>query len=81
MTNAWTNLVIPGTGTTTGRQEREKHFVYKLKHLNSESYYEVQLQAKNKYGWSERSNLVTFFTYTHLVKGWQKLYILKGFDF
>jgi len=72
MSYAWNNIILPGSGTTTGTQEREKHFAYDLKHLTAESNYEAQLQAKNKYGWSERSDLLKFFTHSLQATGMQK---------
>jgi hypothetical protein len=81
MSYAWNNIILPGSGTITGKQEREKHYAYDLKHLTSEANYEAQLQAKNKYGWSERSDLLKFFTHSQLVTGKKAFRIsMNGLD-
>jgi hypothetical protein len=51
MTYAWNNIILPGTGTWQGADQREKHFSYDLKHLSNDASYEAQVLAvteKNK---------------------------------
>jgi hypothetical protein len=76
MTYAWNNIILPGTGTWKGSDNREKHFSYDLKHLSNDASYEAQIQAKNKFGWSERSDLLRFHT---IIQQYTGNYLLKYF--
>ena len=78
MAYAWNNIILPGTGTWTGIEAKEKHFSYDLKHLTNEASYEAQIQAKNKFGWSERSDLLRFYTHSQQHTGTEQLYSNKN---
>ncbi len=66
-TFAWNNVVLP----PFQQQQHEKLLTWKrplhvysheVSHLVSETLYEAQVQAKNKFGWSERSEALQFST-------------------
>lgn len=61
MTYAWNNVILP---RQLGHSKigYERVFSYEIRHLNKETEYEAQVQAKNKFGWSERSDSIKFRT-------------------
>lgn len=64
-TFAWNNVILPRSSSSlesendeAGNSLHRAH--YDVRHLAPGANYEAQVQAKNKFGWSERSESVKF---------------------
>ena len=58
---AWTSVVIPGPRHTVQEKYRNKA-TFTLNQLEIEEDYQVQVQAKNAFGWGKVSEQFTFRT-------------------
>ena len=58
-TYAWNNVILPRQNGPSGY---EQYYSYDIQHLLVDSRYEAQVQAKNKFGWSDRSDSLVFAT-------------------
>lgn len=63
-TYAWNNVILPRQNTVGGFEQYQS---YDIQHLSPGSKYEVQVQAKNNFGWSQRSESLRFSTEVHKV--------------
>ena len=59
---AWTSVVIPGAEITVEEESYKNKASYILTQLEQEAEYQVQVQAKNIFGWGKASEQFEFET-------------------
>ena len=59
---AWTSVVIPGPQHTVRDKHQDNKATFVLTQLETEGDYQVQVQAKNAFGWGKVSEQFSFRT-------------------
>ena len=62
-------MILPPQPGRSSPRGYEQFYSYDIKHLLDDASYEAQVQAKNKFGWSEMSELLEFHTSTRKTSG------------